>query len=188
MSLRGGRGITHLHYSGPTLWRFGSGGSYTSFGLSMPASAPWATDVDAGALAAARAPALNHTLTVRNTGAVAGGFVAMGFVTAGQGEGGEGGEGGAASSSRRSGVPGFPRQRLFAFSGTPAALAPGESASLQLAAPTAAQLGVADQDGRMWLHPGRYTLHFGGPPGSQNEAVLRHVLTVHGEQRVALPR
>lgn len=36
MSLRGGDGITHLHYNGSALWPFGFGGSYSSFAVTAP--------------------------------------------------------------------------------------------------------------------------------------------------------
>ena len=144
MSLRGGQGITHLHYTGTPLWKFGYGESYTTFALSVEPPPLVADGVHVNAYLAAEEQA--YTVRVENTGSVAGGTRVLGFVTCDDP------------------AVGFPRQRLFGFAGVES-LAPGEAATVALKLPTPKQLSVADADGKQWLHPAAFSLHVGGPPG-----------------------
>lgn len=165
MSLRGAEGITHLHYSGTPLWRFGHSESYTSFEIAQSDSTPdsatsspddyavsahHATVEELAAQSKDQLP--SYTVEVTNTGVVEGGLTLMGFVTC---------------NDKAVVSAGFPRQRLFGFQGLKQKLAPGESASIRLRMPTAQQLSVADEHGHSYLHPGSYTVHLGAPPGSK---------------------
>ena len=162
MSLRGGYGITHSHYTGTPLWKFGHGLSYTSFDVVVetepqpPAPSGWTAASFAAATRArsnAGAQGINtelaYSVRVTNTGAVGGGLNVMGFVTAPK-------------------AVGFPLQRLFGFVGVEW-LHPGASRLVQLPLPTARQLSVADAEGQQWLHAAEYTIHIGGPPRSQDD-------------------
>lgn len=82
MSLRGGQGITHLHYTGTPLWPFGHSSSYTTFALSTAAAAA-GTAGDTAALAGFGRAAVgrHYSLTLTNTGGLAGGFTVLGFIT-----------------------------------------------------------------------------------------------------------
>ena len=97
----------------------------------------------------AKKAAVFYAVRVTNTGAVGGGFNAMGFVT--------------------SAKEGFPLQRMFGFVGVDW-LEAGGSMVVQLALPTARQLSVADENGQQWLHAGEYTVHIGAPPGGSDDA------------------
>lgn len=176
MSLRGGDGITHLHYTGTPLWKFGHGLSYTNFDVTIEAEpeplvgsivgdggavgSNWTVETFAAATRGSYSPlhrvtnsAPAYSIRVTNTGAVGGGFNAMAFVT---------------MSRSDQGRFGFPIQRLFAFAGIDW-LDPGVSQVLELAIPTAQQLSVADEHGQQWLHAGEYMIHIGGPPLSPSD-------------------
>jgi beta-glucosidase len=139
MSLRGGQGITHLHYEGKPLWPFGSGLSYTEWSLALlessaEAGLDWGGhNVTAQNLRANDAPPLR--IRVTNAGAVAAAMRVLGFVTCG--------------SDTDERLSSFPRQRLFGFAAVPT-LAPGAAAVVEIAAPTARQLSIADATGRQW--------------------------------------
>lgn len=160
MSLRGGQGITHLHYTGNPLWKFGSGLSYTRFSIAIDSdSTHTAMDTVAGALDDLLA-ARYYSLRVKNTGGVAGGLNVLGFITC------------VNSSSI-----GFPRQRLFGFVGS-GSIAPDDTHSVSLSMPTTQQMSVADVEGNQWLHPAAFLVHIGGPP---LEAQLVMPLNLQGD-------
>ena len=149
MSLTSVDGITHLHYTGTPLWKFGAGESYTKFSVSQvddtPDSATYSPDDFAPSPNFLTAKTLSisgagsYELEVTNTGTVAGGFKLLGFVTCDDAS------------------VGFPVQRLFGFAGLES-LAPGESRTVSLPRPTARQLSVADARGHSYLHPASYTV------------------------------
>ena len=176
MSLRGGDGITHLHYTGTPLWQFGFGLSYSSFEVTVEAE-PQPTDAVSGwtvgsfAVAAAAKHAV-YSVRVTNVGSVGGGFNVPGFVTSDQAEG-------------------FPLQRLFGFVGVDW-LEPGASRVLELALPTAKQLSVADEHGQQWLQAADYTVHIGAPPGGSDDPTAASaavsVLQIRGDAPLAVSR
>ncbi len=154
MSLRGGDGITHLHYTGTPLWKFGHGLSFTSFDVTIeseprPPAAGWtAESFDAATRTDVTDTALAYSVRVTNTGGVGGGLNVMAFIT---------------MSKQEQDALGFPLQRLFGFVGVDW-LGPGASRIVKLSLPNARQLSVADADGQQWLHAAEYTVHIGGPP------------------------
>ena len=137
MSLRGGEGITHLHYSGTPLWPFSHGASYTRFTvalvsksaqllqqaveeaeaehsltvsteeLMLSSAEDWASTPTYTAGAAARR---SFTVAVSNKGAVASGVTIPAFIT----------------PLNESAAGRFPRQKLFGFTGIDL-LQPGET-------------------------------------------------------------
>ena len=170
MSLRGGQGITHMHYTGTPLWEFGSGPSYSKFSVELLNSDDELSAGEFGAEASNRA----YSVRVTNTGGVAGGLNVIGFVT-------------CAGCNAES----FPLQRLFGFVGTflsctgglPCGTAVWYGRVVRLAHPSAKQLSVADEDGRQWLHPAEYTVHIGGTPSE--ELTVTAALSVTGTAAVA---
>lgn len=159
MSLRGGEGITHLHYKGAALWKFGSGSSYSKFAVSIVSQPSLVVNGTAVENFIAQ-PAQGHSYSVRvqNVGTVPGGTRVLGFVMCGDRE------------------VDFPKQRLFGFNGVDL-LAPGASATVTLKMPTPKQLSVADEAGQQWLHPASYSIHIGtGPPGEEEATVHKLVL------------
>jgi|EP01043_Picozoa_sp_COSAG02_P027497 beta-D-xylosidase 4 len=159
MSLRGGEGITHLHYTGTPLWKFGHGLSFSSFEVTIeaeprPPGAGWTAESFAAATHAdVIDSAPGYSVRVTNTGAVGGGFNVMGFIT---------------MSKEDQEAFGFPLQRLFGFVGVEW-LRPGASRVVNLPPPTGRQLSVADADGQQWLHAAEYTVHIGGPPRTPDD-------------------
>eukprot|EP01043_Picozoa_sp_COSAG02_P081350 COSAG02_NODE_19829_length_863_cov_0.637435_1_plen_73_part_10 len=73
MSLRGGEGITHLHYTGAPLWKFGSGSSYSKFTVSIVSQPPLIVNGTSVENFVAQ-PAQGHSYSVRvqNVGTVPG--------------------------------------------------------------------------------------------------------------------
>ena len=82
MDLRANGGVTYRWFAGPVLWPFGFGLSYSSFTFE------W-SDATRGtgqrAVQIGTATTIDHTVTVTNTGQVAGDCVALAFVVAVQG-------------------------------------------------------------------------------------------------------
>ena len=167
MSLRGGEGITHLHYTGAALWKFGSGSSYTKFAVSIvsrPLLVLNGTEVET--FIAQSAQGQSYSVRVQNVGAVPGGTRVLGFVTCDDPE------------------VYFPKQRLFGFNSVDL-LEPTASTTVTLKLPTPKQLSVADEAGRQWLHPASYSIHIGtGPPGDAEVTV--HKLVLRSDARVLL--
>lgn len=163
MSLRGGEGITHLHYTGEPLWKFGFGISYSSFAVSVVNRSQLvvdSTEIHAFVAKQTRPQENSYTVRVKNVGSMAGGTRVLGFVTCDDPD------------------VDFPLQRLFGFTGV-GLLAPGEEATVTLQLPTPKQLSVADTAGQQWLHPASYSLHIGtGPPGEESGQLSSIVRTV----------
>ena len=141
-------GLTYMFY-GPgdgAMWEFGDGLSYTTFDVQ------WASGVGAtrtmavaGTDVASGAQEMSYTVTVTNTGSVAGAWSVLGFVTPTGGEG-----------LRVSGA----RKELFDFDRT-VVLAPGKSQVLHLTIP-ASVLASADEDGELVVREGSYEVQIEG--------------------------
>jgi beta-glucosidase len=146
------RGRTYRFMEQTPLYGFGFGRSYTRFRYSGLA-------LDKRAIRAGES--VEVSLSVRNTGAVAGDEVVQLYV-----------------SSPKASVP-VPRIHLEGFARVP--LKPGETkqVSFQL---KAVQLTAYDDDGRPFLEPGPCLIHVsGGPPGHPDIPSLSRVLTVKGD-------
>jgi hypothetical protein len=168
MSLRGGEGITHLHYTGATLWKFGSGRSYSNFAVSIVSRPPLlvVNGTEVATFIAQSVQGHSYSVRVQNVGAAPGGTRVLGFVTCDDPD------------------VNFPKQRLFGFNGVDL-LTPGASTTVTLKLPSPKQLSVADEAGQQWLHPASYSIHIGtGPPGE--EEVTVHKFVLHSDARVLL--
>lgn len=162
MDLRAGDGVTHMHYTGTPLYRFGTGESYTTFtyattGRTGTSQRTMTTSIASIISGGFRDSDLIPQVSVTNTGACAGEVVLLGFLT--------------------SSHPQFPRQKLFDFQRV-GPLDPGQSvtATLQLQRGHEAEvLAVVDDDGHAWLEPANFTVTMGD---LNQPAVLGFTITV----------
>lgn len=140
MSLTSGDGLTYLYYTGPVLWPFGWGLSYTTFTFAwLDSGAPLVLETRA---LAAGLPAPPVGVNVTNAGARTADVSALAFF--------------------ESGAPGQPLQELFDFARA-AALAPGETRTLWFTLPPSVLAEVRD-DGTRVFAPARARLRVGGVP------------------------
>lgn len=161
MSMRGydGKsGITYMHYTGPTLYKFGFGLSYTTFSFT------WSTASGDGAVATTTATMAGlhkrhytmsdvdratltpgYTIVVKNTGSVAGATSVLAFLDSTQALGGD--------------VDAPANGELIDF-GRTAVLAPGASETIRLTiAPTV--LSLVNEFGTERISPGIYRVTIG---------------------------
>ena len=76
-------GITHLYYSGPTLWPFGWGLSFTTFSFAWFDIGEQHKRVDAAALASGATAPPSYAVNVTNTGSVTSDVSVLGFFSTG---------------------------------------------------------------------------------------------------------
>eukprot|EP00040_Diaphanoeca_grandis_P014695 m.74689 g.74689 ORF g.74689 m.74689 type:complete len:1106 (+) comp24690_c0_seq2:102-3419(+) len=159
MSLRGGPGVTYLHYpKNKTVFPFGFGLSYSTFEFS------WVHDIDTNTTdrngnngsspAVLEAPRNFATMVlprvrVTNTGSTKSAVTIQGFIT----DIHLGDLGGGAATP--------PERELFDFEKV--LLAPGESTDVELTLP-AAVLALPTEHGELVVFPGDYRLAIGGLP------------------------
>ena len=167
-------GVTYQYFAQEkALWPFGHGLSYTSFSFSWAPPGPplgpppvAAEVVGIAALARSAAGAQTYTVTVTNTGRVAGDCVVLAFSAARD----------AAATSTP--APG-PLKALFGFERV-RDLAPGAAVNVTIAAPAAgAHLStVMPHDGSRRLLPGRWRVQIG--VRGADAAVLEHDIELVG--------
>eukprot|EP00040_Diaphanoeca_grandis_P037541 m.245586 g.245586 ORF g.245586 m.245586 type:complete len:1015 (+) comp33837_c3_seq28:144-3188(+) len=170
VDLKAGRGTTYWWHTDPVLFQFGFGLSYTNFTFKWTPAPPSSSihsapnmstslpkvpvqvvslqDITKESLATF---AVDHSVTVTNTGTRTSDVVALAFVL-------------ATSDS----PPETPLRKLFGFERF-SDVKPGESRTGYFAS-TATSLGVVGNDGVRRLHPGTYRLECGGS-GATNTAL-----------------
>jgi len=156
MDLRSHEGLTYRWYtgklSGPALWSFGDGGSYTSFHFEwIKGPRQVAISADAGIIP------LSYVVRVSNVGNVPGSTPALAFV--------EGGDGVVA-----------PLRALVGFAKV--SLAPGESTLVHISTTVAAAFATVDELGRHRLQACRRVIAIGG--GSPTESWVRKEVQLVG--------
>jgi beta-glucosidase len=132
VDLASGTGITYRHFSGPVLWPFGFGLSYTTFSYKWSNSNILETRLDT----LSKTP-VDHEVTVTNSGSMAGDCVVLAFLVSGNFRGTNRDEQGA------------PLRKLFGFQRLKA-MQPREARSV-LFSSTANDLSVVDHTGSRWL-------------------------------------
>lgn len=163
MDLRSHEGLTYKWYSGkfsgPALWEFGYGLSYTNFTYQWMESHPnLLTHASTTAMASQAQDSLSYAVNVTNTGPYAGATTVLGFI--------EGGDG----VTR-------PFRALFGFEKI--WLEAGSSATVVLTTTAAAAFSAVDEAGRKVLKPGAYHLAMG-----DLERPARHHITLVGKEVV----
>jgi len=161
MDLRSHEGLTYRWYtgklSGPPLWSFGEGGSYTSFRFE------WIRGPrQIAILADAGSTPLSYDVRVSNVGNVQGSTPVLAFV--------EGGDGHVA-----------PLRALVGFAKV--SLAPGQSMLVHINTTVAAAFATVDELGRHWLRACQRVIAIGG--GNPNESWVRKQVQLVGSDVVA---
>jgi len=151
-------GITHLYYTGPVLWPFGWGLSYTSFAFTWASGVPAQASVDAVAWASGITAPPPFSVNITNTGGVTSDVSALAFFSSGQ--------------------PGEPVQQLFDFQRV-AALAPGVTTTVYFTLPPAVAARVSAA-GEQVVTPGTYHIAIGDVEGGPNGRV-HGTVTLTGE-------
>ena len=139
-------GLTYMFYGAEdgALWEFGHGLSYTTFDVKWALAGGSGLKASGVDIVSGTQP-VSYTVTVTNTGSVAGATSVLGFVTPTSGEG-----------LRVSGA----RKELFDFDRT-VELAPGTSQTLHLTMP-APVLACADENGKLVVRSGSYDVRVEG--------------------------
>jgi hypothetical protein len=132
-------GVTYLYYSGPTLWPFGWGLSYTTFAYAWFDEATKHQRIDAAAWACGSVAPPTYSVNVTNTGRVTSDIVVLAYFS--------------------TELPGEPITELFDFQRA-ANLAPGSSITLRFSLP-ASVAATVDEAGTHALTPGRFSVHIG---------------------------
>jgi len=156
MDLRSHEGLTYRWYtgklSGPALWNFGEGGSYTSFRFE------WIRGPTKIAILAESGVApLRYVVRVFNTGHVSGSTPVLAFI--------EGGDGQVA-----------PLRALVGFAKV--SLAPGQSALVHITTSVAAAFATVDNMGRHWLRACQRVIVIGG--GNPTDTSVRRQVQLVG--------
>ena len=142
MSLRDNGGITYRHYTGKPLWEFGFGLSYTTFNYTWDSSTRlYSTFTTEDALNVHDTP-IQYTVTVRNTGSLAGSDAVLAFLT-----------------NDLTAHPDAPLKELYGFSRV--FLQPGESTTVHLSVPPSV-VSQVDKRGVEAILPGLYGVQIGG--------------------------
>lgn len=175
VSLRGGSGITYLHYTGTPLWEFGFGLSYSSFKFEWSGDKTMeqrtqqvtAADVATGAVA------LEYTVKVTNTGSVASAVSVLAFLNTTLAEG------------QRAVVPTPPIRQLFNFSKVH--LQPGSSTTVTLGMEKEL-LALTSWSGERAVRQGQYTVAVGGVgrAGKVEDGAVTTSLEVTGDEPAVL--
>lgn len=175
VSLRGGSGITYLHYKGTPLWEFGFGLSYSSFKFEWSGDKMMeqrrqqvtAADVATGAVA------LEYTVKVTNTGSVASAVSVLAFLNTTLEEG------------QRAAVPTPPLRQLFNF--TKVHLQPGSFTIVTLGMEKEL-LALTSWSGERAVRPGQYTVAVGGVgrAGKVEDGAVATSLEVAGDEPAVL--
>eukprot|EP01046_Picozoa_sp_COSAG06_P004681 COSAG06_NODE_199_length_20418_cov_43.318421_14_plen_936_part_00 len=140
-SFRSGPGVTHRFFSDPVIWKFGHGLHYTSFSYERLDICEACVSTGTVAVAdVAQGLEIVHALSVKNTGLVVSGCVVLAMLSSDD-------------------VEGMPRQTLADFKRLDA-IAPQKALEVRLQT-THHDLAVADEHGRLVLHPGNYTVKIG---------------------------
>jgi hypothetical protein len=154
VSLRGGSGITYLHYRGKPQWEFGYGMSYTNWSFTWlgdtargkRADLPVHQEISTTAVASGEIT-LAHTVKVTNTGQTASAITVLGFINM------------SLAENQQSLVPTPPLRQLFNF--TKIFLSPGEEQTVTLSAEPEL-LALTSWDGVRAVRPGRAWVAMGG--------------------------
>ena len=172
VSLRGGSGITYLHYRGRPLWEFGHGESYSTFTFEWTDAAETgdpmrvvAADVMSGAVT------LEYNVKVTNTGKVASAVSVLAFINA------------SVAEAHRAAVPTPPIRQLFNF--TKIFLQPGGEAAVTLVMEPEL-LALTSWEGERAVRAGRYSIAVGGVgrAGRVEDGAVMRTLEVVGEPAV----
>lgn len=155
VSLRGGSGITYMHYRGSPLWAFGYGMSYTNWSFAWVGENP-RDDISDLALKHQRVSTtavasgevrLSYTLKVINTGRISSAVTVLGFLNM------------SVAQAQQSLIPPPPIRQLFNF--TKIFLSPGEAQTVVLSVEPEL-LALTSWDGVRAVRPGRLGVTIGG--------------------------
>eukprot|EP01052_Picozoa_sp_SAG31_P030385 SAG31_NODE_3113_length_4660_cov_2.867354_2_plen_310_part_00 len=155
VSLRGGSGITYMHYRGNPLWAFGHGMSYTNWSFAWVDENPH-DDTDGLPLkqqhvsttaVASGEVRLTHAVKVTNTGKIASAITVLGFLNM------------SVAKAQQSLIPPPPLRQLFNF--TKLFLSPDEAQTVVLSVEPEL-LALTSWDGVRAVRPGRLGVAIGG--------------------------
>ena len=161
MSLRGGSGVTHMHYTGTPVYPFGFGLTYSSWKFEW--HAPPLQQYSTNASASAR---LTMAVRVTNTGAVGSALVVPAYLSF------------TGDHTRLDISP--PIRELFDFDRV--FVLPSESVVVEVGLGESV-LALANTAGVHAVRPGRYTVRVGGHPGGAEQAAAEASFEMAGASR-----
>lgn len=155
VSLRGGSGITYMHYRGKSQWDFGYGMSYTNWSFAWVGENPHAGTADlplqqhkvSTTAVASGEVRVTHTVKVTNTGKIASAITVLGFLNM------------SVDEAELSLIPPPPIRQLFNF--TKVFVPPGEAQIVTLSVEPEL-LALTSWDGVRAVRPGRMGVTIGG--------------------------